>query len=195
MAKAFRRKRGRIVGTLDEDEINVVIHLLGLARDFVAPDQEPSGDPFWDLVAGMGEADAAPAEPADPALRRLLPPAHRTDSEQADEFRRLTEHSLRTRKAANADRAIEILESSRGSKVELDDGQAQAIMVALTDIRLILGERLELCTDEDSERLREQLDAALRGEAEMDPAQAQQMAYYDFLSWLQESLAMALLQR
>ncbi|MBW8171663.1 DUF2017 domain-containing protein [Ornithinimicrobium sp. Arc0846-15] len=195
MATAFRRKRGRIVGTLDQDELGIVVHLLKLTRDFVAPERAETGDPFLDLVAGMGETDPDPSEPSDPALLRLLPPAHRTDSEQAGEFRRLTEHSLRTRKAANAKRAIEVLEGAPSSKLELDDGQAQAIMVALTDIRLILGERLDLRTDEDSERLRAQLEASLSGEAEMDPAKAQQMAYYDFLSWLQESLTMALMQR
>ena len=36
----------------------------------------------------------------DPALERLLPTAHRGDEQVASEFRRLTEHDLRDRKAA-----------------------------------------------------------------------------------------------
>ena len=42
----------------------------------------------------------------DPALERLLPTAHRGDEQVASEFRRLTEHDLRDRKAANLAAAI-----------------------------------------------------------------------------------------
>ncbi len=41
--------------------------------------------------------------PRDPALERLLPPAHREDEAVAAEFRRLTEQGLRERKTANLD--------------------------------------------------------------------------------------------
>jgi hypothetical protein len=195
VATAFRRKRGRVVGRLDDDEVAVVLDLLRLTRDFVAPERADTGDPFLDLVAGLGEADPDPTEPSDPALRRLLPPAHRTDGEQAAEFRRLTEHSVRTRKATTLSTAIAVLEESTPPRIDLDDGQAQALAVALTDIRLILGERLGLRTDEDSERLHRELEEALSGERDIDPALAQQMAYYDFLSWLQETLTTAMLER
>lgn len=193
MATAFARRRGRIVGHLDADEIGVVLDLLRLTHDFVAPERSDTGDPFLDLVAGMGEADPDPTEPSDPALRRLLPPASRTDEEQATEFRRLTEHSVRTRKATTLRTAIGVLEDARPPDLDLDEGQAQALAVALTDIRLILGERLGLRTDEDSERLHTELAEALSGERELASATAQQMAYYDFLSWLQESLTIAML--
>lgn len=193
MATAFRSRRGRIVGRLDADEIAVVVQLLRLTRDFVAPDRPETGDPFLDLVAGMGETDPDPQEPSDPALRRLLPPAHRTDAEQAAQFRSLTEHSLRARKAATLATAITVLTDAEPPHIDLDQGQAQAVAVALTDIRLILGERLGLRTDEDSDRLHTQLQEALDGDRELDPAKAQQMAYYDFLSWLQESLTLAML--
>ncbi len=194
MATAFEHRRGRIVGRMDAEEIAVVVHLLRLTRDFVAPERDETGDPFLDLVAGMGESDPDPQEPSDPALRRLLPPAHRTDAEQAAQFRSLTEHSLRTRKAATLTTAITVLTDAEPPKIDLDQGQAQAVAVALTDIRLILGERLGLRTDEDSTRLHTELQEALDGERDLDPATAQQMAYYDFLSWLQESLTMALLE-
>ncbi len=195
MATAFRRQRGRIVGRLDADEVDVVLDLLRLTRDFVAPERSDTGDPFLDLVAGMGESDPDPTEPSDPALRRLLPPAHRTDGEQAAEFRRLTEHSVRTRKATTIATAISVLEDATPPRIDLDDGQAQSLAVALTDIRLILGERLGLRTDEDSDRLHRELEEALTGDRELEPAVAQQMAYYDFLSWLQETLTTALLER
>lgn len=202
MATMFRARKGRFTATWDTAEVAVVLHLLRLTRDFVAPEREDTGDPFLDLVAGLG-GTADPQEPSDPALRRLLPPAHRTDVEQASEFRRLTEHSLRSRKAANLATAIAALGESLASdgdhepdasvKLSLDADQARAMTMALTDIRLILGERLEMRTEEDSERLHEEFAAAMEGEHEMDPATAQQMAYYDFLTWVQESLTEALL--
>lgn len=212
MATMFRHRKGRFTATWDTAEVAVVLHLLRLTHDFVAPEREATGDPFLDLVAGLG-GTVDPEEPSDPALRRLLPPAHRTDTEQAAEFRRLTEHTLRSRKAANLSTAIAALsealqgESSSGEeepgsagheptqpvKLALDPDQARALTMALTDIRLILGERLEMRTEEDSERLHEEFALALRGEGEMDAATAQQMAYYDFLTWVQESLTEAML--
>lgn len=194
MASEFRRKGQRVVATMDADELGVVVELLRLTRDFVAPERAGSGDPFLDLVAGLGGTDPDPTEPEDPALLRLLPPAHRTDAEQAAEFRKLTEHTLRSRKAATLSTAIEALTAVDPPKVELDLDQAGALSVGLTDVRLILGERLGLRTDEDSDRLHEQLEQALTGEEEVEPGLVQQMAYYDFLTWLQESVTLALLR-
>lgn len=192
MATAFRRKGSRLVGRFDEDEIGVLVHVLDLTRRFVAPERPDTGDPFLDLVAGLGE-EVDPEEPEDPALARLLPSASRDDHEQAAEFRRLTEHGLRSRKAATLATAIAALQEARPPKVELDLDQARALAIGLTDARLILGERLGLRTDEDSERLHQQLEAMLAGETELDPATAQKMAYYDFLSWVQESVTAAML--
>lgn len=194
MATAFRRRGERLVGGFDAEEIEVVLHVLRLTRDFVAPERPGSSDPFLELIAGLGE-DADPEEPSDPALARLLPPASREDEEQAREFRRLTEHGLRSRKAATIATAVAALEEAEPPEVSLDADQAHALAVALTDVRLILGERLGLRTDEDAERLHEELEAALAGEAELDPAQAQKVAYYDFLSWVQESVTLALMAR
>lgn len=202
MATAFRHRKGRFTSTWDTAEVAVVLHLLRLTRDFVAPERETTGDPFMDLVAGLG-GTADPSEPGDPALRRLLPPAHHTDSEQAAEFRRLTEHGLRSRKAATLSTAIGALELALPDEEEhapdepvrlaLEPDQARALTMALTDIRLILGERLGMRTEEDSERMHEEFARALAGEGEMDPGTAQQMAYYDFLTWVQESLTGAML--
>jgi hypothetical protein len=194
MATAFRRKGGRLVASFDAEEIAVVTHVLELTRAFVAPERPDTGDPFLDLVAGLGD-DVDPEEPSDPALARLLPPASRDDAAQAAEFRRLTEHGLRQRKAATIATAIAALEAADPPTVEIDLDQARALAVALTDARLILGERLGLRTDEDSDRLHRELEAALAGEEGLDPATVQKMAYYDFLSWLQESVTSAMLGR
>lgn len=194
MARAFRRKGERLVGSFDAEELALVAHVLRLTRDFVAPERPDTGDPFLDLVAGLGE-EVDPEEPSDPALARLLPPASRDDDEQAAEFRRLTEHGLRQRKAATLSTAIAALEQAEPPRLELDLDQGRALAIGLTDARLILGERLGLREDSDSERLHDELEAALAGESELDPATAQQMAYYDFLSWMQESVTTALMAR
>jgi len=200
VARAFRRKGDRFVARLDDDERAVVLLILEQTRELLAPEpREPTGDPFEDLVARMGlprlKEEGDPAEeispsPRDPALERLLPSAHRQDPALAAEFRRLTEHGLRERKSANLATAIATLMDSEGDRVRLDQEQAQAMVVALTDARLLLGERLGLRTDEDSDALQDRLEAA----SEDDP-QLYLAAYYDFLTWLQESLIQALMGR
>lgn len=174
--------------------------LLEQTHQFLAPEPyEPTGDPFEDLVARLGlprlngpgqdPAHDAPQVPRDPAMDRLLPSAHRDDPELSAEFRRLTEHGLREGKAAKLATAIEALLDSEGDKVWLDHEQAQAMVVALTDVRLLLGERLGLRTDEDAEALQDRLEAA----ADDDP-RLHLAAYYDFMTWLQESLTQALMR-
>lgn len=66
-------------------------------------------------------------------------------------------------------------------------GQAPAVLVALTDVRLVMGERLGLRTDEDGARLEE-----LAEELEPDDPTVFALSVYDFLTWLQESLTQAL---
>lgn len=201
MARAFRRKGARFVARLDTDEREVVVGLLEQAREFIAPvHREPTGDPFDDLVARLGmprlkdsgdsgdSGDDAPTAARDPALERLLPSAHRDDPELAAEFRRLTEHGLREGKAAKLAVAIEALLGAEGDRVWLDEAQAQAMVVALTDVRLLLGERLGLRTDEDADALQDLLEAA----SEDDP-RLQFAAAYDFMTWFQESLLQALM--
>lgn len=194
MAKAFKRKGDRFVGRLDEVEREVVVGLLGQTQEFLAPaPREPTGDPFDDLVATLGvrpldDPSATDQVPEDPAMERLLPTAHRDDPEMAAEFRRLTEHGLRERKTANLATAIAAVLAADGDKVRLDLAQAQAMVVALTDVRLVLGERLGLRTDEDADAIQDRLEAA----SEDDPL-LYLAAYYDFMTWLQESLTQALM--
>jgi hypothetical protein len=204
VARAFRRKGDRFVAKFDEMERGVVAGLMEQTREIVAPTDagEPrvdSGDAFDDLVAGLGVSVAADdqvgelptdLDDRDPALDRLLPTAHRGDPEVASEFRRLTEHSLRDRKATNLAVAIAALRGASGDRLELTREQAQAVIVALTDTRLVLGERLGLRTDEDALVLDERI-------ATLDPDDPAVYAasFYDFLTWMQESLTTAMLGR
>jgi hypothetical protein len=203
MARAFLQDGDRIVAILDDTERTVLAGLVGQTRDLLAPDIEPTGDAWSDLVASLGAGvhgddagdpgggptdDPDGTDERDPALDRLLPAGHRGDDEIATEFRRLTEEGLRQRKSANLDVALERLSAAYDDRVELDQGQAHAFVMALTDVRLLLGERLGLRTEEDADVLQ----AALERLDEDDPV-GYAIAWYDFLTWLQETLASALL--
>lgn len=193
MATAFRRKGSRLVGRLDRQERAIVTGLMASTRDLLdADDHESSGDVFADLMRQLEKPAATDEEVAgrDPALQRLLPPASRDDDQLARDFRALTEDSLRQRKSGNLTTAIEALDADGTGKVELELGQAQAVMIALTDVRLVLGERLGIKTDEDSERLHALVEAGL----EDDDPRVMAALIYDLLTWLQETVAQALLE-
>ena len=61
------------------------------------------------------------------------------------------------------------------------------VLVALTDVRLVMGERLGLRTDEDATRLEELVETL-----DPDDPAVFALGVYDFLTWLQESLTQAL---
>lgn len=206
MAKGFRRKGHgdgiRYVAVLDPLERATVAGLMDQVHDLLeppepAPEPTGTGDEFDAIVAGLGLGVSVagadqdpPPDPGtrDPALDRLLPTANREDDEAAAEFRRLTETGLRTRKAgalADASAALR----GEDDHVRLDHAQALAFVTALTDVRLVLGERMGLRTDEDVELL-ERAASSLDADDPLTYA----LAVYDFLTWLQETLASALLR-
>jgi hypothetical protein len=212
MARGFKRSHGQYVAKLDAVERGLVVGLMEQVLELVEPDDpdqgtgddsiDGDGDEFDQIVAGLGgigmgvslsAADQVPElsggapEPRDPALDRIFPTANRQDEQVAAEFRRLTEDGLRARKAGNLRTAIAALASLEDHKVSLEQPQALALLIALTDVRLVLGERLGLKHDEDFDLLEEQVS----GLEDDDPA-VYALAVYDFLTWLQETLAHAL---
>jgi hypothetical protein len=200
MARAFLREDDHFVALLDDAERAIVAGLMEQTRLILSPEIEATGDTFDDFVASMGVSLAPESQPEldeedseeltdrDPALDRLLPTAHRGDDQIAAEFRRLTEEGLRQRKSGNLDVALECLDEASHDRLELDDVQAPAFLMALTDVRLLLGERMGMRTEEDAEALH----AAMETVADDDPI-GYAMAVYDFLTWLQETLTTALM--
>jgi hypothetical protein len=202
MARAFLREDDRYVALLDPTERTVLRGLMEQTRTLLSPEVESTGDAFDDLVASMGvslgAADQAPGHTGaradstladrDPALDRLLPTAHRGDDEIAAEFRRLTEEGLRQRKSGNLDVAVGALSAATGSRIALDAREAPAFLMALTDVRLLLGERMGMRTEEDAEALHAAMD-----DIDDDDPLGYAMAWYDFLTWLQETLTHALM--
>jgi hypothetical protein len=214
VARGFKRRDGRYVAKLDPVERGLVVGLMEQVLELVDPEGGEAaegregaeggegGDEFDQIVAGLGgmglgvslsAADQVPdgrgsaPQPRDPALERIFPTANREDEQVAAEFRRLTEDGLRARKSANLTTAITALSGLEEQKVSLEQPQALALLIALTDVRLVLGERLGLTRDDDVEILEEQVSGLPRD----DPA-VYALAVYDFLTWLQETLAHAL---
>jgi hypothetical protein len=210
MSASFSRARGgRVKVRLAEPDRAVIAGLLEAVSGMLDPEQagvpeEPDADgPEEPDADGLGpDADATPpvaadeaslfaeleadltiAPPADPAVARLLPDASREDPDLAQSFRRLTEHELRRRKRTALELAASALR--RPGSVVLDGSEAQALLKGLTDVRLVLAERLGIQTDEDAEFLHAAIAA---GAGDGDEAWSQAAGLYDVVTFLQEDL-------
>lgn len=203
MARAFEAEGDVLVAVMDETEVAVVAGLCLQVMDLVAPTASPKGesdDPFEAIVAGLGDlsTDVDPGAEVpdrafgldhdrDPALDRLFPTGNREDEQEAAEFRRFTEQGLRQRKHAGLQTTVRLLEATEDERWVVPRAQAPAVMIALTDVRLVMGERLGLRTDEDATRLDELVESL-----DPDDPAVFALSLYDFLTWLQESLTQAL---
>jgi hypothetical protein len=208
VARGFKRTRHGVRARLDDSErellaqLFVEVHAM-LLDDAVAADDDPLA-----VLVGIGTAVDLPA---DPAIARLLPDAHRDDPDASAEFRRYTETGLRGRKREALELARRTL--ARHGALTLDDAEAQAWVRALTDVRLVLASRMGLETDEDHQRLMMLAAAELQSDELLDgsdgsdgaldepqpprrtgPSVGMLLAVYDFLTWLQETLVEALLE-
>lgn len=145
-----------------------------------------------DVEVGEGVAFTGVGRvPSDPAVRRLLPDAHRDDPDVADEFRHLTQTDLAAGKVARLEAFVARTapDGPDGPDAETgeDDGgradaaalgvrvndevvvpreEAQDFAGALTDLRLVLAERLGLVDDEDVEDLHDAVLAGLDDDAD-----------------------------
>ena len=114
------------------------------------------------------------ADPDDPDLRRLFPPAYGVDPDAEAQYRLLVGDGL----AAGRARAHHTVRDTAEREV-LTAEQADAWLTALNDARLVLGTRLDVSEEMDWD---------------VDPhdPRAPQLAVYAYLSWLQEQLVAAL---
>lgn len=94
-----------------------------------------------------GGPDAAAAEPA---LRRLFPPAYVTASPETEafeaEYRRLMGSDLIDRHRAALQMLLETVDAE-----ELTQEQAESWLIALNELRLVLGTILDVHEDEDDD--------------------------------------------
>ena len=114
----------------------------------------------------------------DDAVARLFPAAYRDDPDAEEEYRRLTRESL-------VDGRVGALETIRRTATaeQLTQGEADAWLGALNDLRLVLGERLGVTEDLYEDGIDPQ-----------DP-RAAQLSVYGWLTWLQAELIDALASR
>lgn len=198
--RAFRRSRSGYTARLDATERTVIARTVAdvaALLGFPVAGPEPGGSAWGEgsdvdldpSVASLSAAethddDAAP--PQDPALLRLLPPASE-DEVVAGELRRLSEASVRTAKAQRLHTVWRELQAP-GEKVSVPAERAMDWAGALTDVRLVLAERLGIEDEDDAARLDR---VALTSPDDVSRALA---TLYLALSWLQESLLAAMLR-
>jgi hypothetical protein len=117
------RSEGRIVLEFAEGESGVLRSLVDQYLEVVGA--EPGGDP---------------------AHVRLFPAAYRDDDAAATEFATYTRAGLIDRKAANAARVSLALDEET---VRLDPAEAERWLPLLTDLRLVIADRLGIRIDAD----------------------------------------------
>ncbi|ACZ30088.1 hypothetical protein Xcel_1057 [Xylanimonas cellulosilytica DSM 15894] len=165
--------------------------LAGVAREVADMLREQAGlpdddedDPLGTLTATT-QSTGTPREPDDPAARRLLPDASRDDDAVAAEFRHLTQTDLAAAKVRGLERFAALLEGAPSDAPfteDPDDDDRAVVLVtrenarefaaALTDVRLVVAQRLGLETDDDVETLHDEVLAGTDpddDEREIDP--------------------------
>jgi hypothetical protein len=96
----------------------------------------------YDELVVAGEADSS-----DPVIGRLFPTAYTDDPDAAAEFERYTRESLIDTKTANSGAVAAALAAD--NVVQLSDEDAEQWLPVLTDLRLVLAERLGIRADDD----------------------------------------------
>ena len=164
------------------DVVDEVLDLLGSAPG-ENPDDQDDQHPLDRLDTPGGVAFPPLETPSDPALARLLPDVS-VDPDVAAEFRRLSEGDVRSAKVANLRTLRTALAAER---VVLQPEDGPSVAAALTDLRLVVSERLGIRTDEDAEAVYELALAPLPRDP-ADSARYVLAAVYAVLTQLQDSL-------
>ena len=135
-----------------------------------------------EIAPGLRDPFGSPGSaepPDDAALARLLPAAYPDDAEASAEYRRFTEGDLLARKRANIATLLAGLEEADAEgHVRLTPQAVVAWLLAVNDLRLALGTRLEI-----SEEYEELLDSL-----EPDDHRLPAFALYEWLTGFQELL-------
>jgi hypothetical protein len=180
-----RRRAGAVQVTLSGAEASALMALATQVATLLGDDDPAPTTKGVDPLEAMVDVQTGPvAAPEDPVLRRLLPDAYADDAAAAGEFRRLMDSELRRQKTEALDELRGAVDGNdaAGLKLRLAPQQAEQWLQALTDIRLVLGTRLDVTEDLDALHLRIGSDDLL----------APLLAAYEWLGWLQESVVLAL---
>lgn len=203
-----------VLGGIPGVDLAASVPSVGAVPDGPPPqewsEQEDIDARFAELTAGLGpteplhdEGERSPwGGSRDSALARLLPPAHREDVELAESFAAVAHDSVRRAKIANLNTLVAACEQAEETGVMvLDAAPARRVMAALTDIRLVLADRLGIVEEGDSERVETEtrwfIDRVERGDRldEDEQVRLNLGIHHGFMGWLQETLVEAVLLR
>jgi len=134
---------GKLSLKLDDAELGVLSQLFEQMADLLEhPESEAGADPLAKMLNMSGSTQIS----EDPALARLFPDGYSDDEHASADFRRFTEQDLRAQKLAALTTVRDSLSDWTG-KSGIDAQQAQDWLRSINDLRLVLGTRLEI-TDE-----------------------------------------------
>ena len=134
---------GKLTLKLDAAEQGVLSQLFDQMTELLDdPENELGTDPLSQLLNMAGSTQISD----DPALARLFPDGYSDDEHASADFRRFTEQDLRAQKQAALATVQGTLRDWNG-KTSITSQQAQDWLKAINDLRLVLGTRLEI-TDE-----------------------------------------------
>jgi hypothetical protein len=138
---------GKITLKLDDAEHGVLSQLFEQMAELLDdPENETGSDPLAQLLNMGGSTQIS----EDPALARLFPDGYSDDEHASADFRRFTEQDLRAQKLA----ALDTVQSTLGGwtgKSSISAEQAQDWLKALNDLRLVLGTRLEIADEVETD--------------------------------------------
>lgn len=142
---------------LDQDEAQLLDQLVGQLIDLLQSHSTTALDP--DPLFASLEVGGSEESPEDPALARLFPDAF-SDSEQASEFRRVTEQGLVNRKMQDALTLTNALGLGSDSfdtdevvEVVITPATMPAWLRTITSLRLAIAARIGLVEEDDHARL------------------------------------------
>ena len=163
---------GKLTLKLDPAEQAVLSQLFEQMAELLDdPDSQTNTDPLAQLLNMGGSTQISD----DPVLARLFPDGYSNDEHASADFRRFTEQDLRAQKVFALATVRRTLADWSG-KASITDQQAQDWLKAINDLRLVLGTRLEI-TDE--------------GETDFE-ADEPGIHLYNYLTYLQGTLIDAL---
>jgi hypothetical protein len=190
--KKFKRKGPAIVSHLSTYEVDLLSTLVSQLIEMVAdgdpqsfPAEPTSDDPFEQWAKEL-ETDTTNPEPLeDPVLKRLFPNPYPHDADAAFDFRRYTEHDLRTKKISDAQVVLNRLQATEQGAypVRIPREEADEWLRTLTSVRLAVATRLGITDADAAEQLSQLPD---------DDPRAFMMSVYDWLGFAQETLDSAL---
>ena len=200
--RAFRREGDELVAEVDAGEREVLATVVADVAELLG------GGRLEDRVAAEPDEDRGPAlrlrlealpTPDDPAVHRLLPDASRDDPAVSAEFRRLTEDDLRRQKTDRLAELFALLvadtadDSAPGAvTLRVPAARGGALAATLTDIRLVLGDRLGITDEEAAERLEHELAQDPAPDDHAGQARQYLGSVYLALGWWQETLVAGL---